>query len=73
MFDFIKKRDAQTQARKRMKKDLDEIFEFNNEEKQQHTLNHIVQLANNDLKEIGWVRLLMKEQYYTVMEVFEVI
>lgn len=58
MFDFIKKRDAQTQARKRMKKDLDEIFEFNNEEKQQHTLNHIVQLANNDLKEIGWVRLL---------------
>ena len=32
MFDFIKKRDAQTQARKRMKKDLDEIFEFNNEE-----------------------------------------
>ena len=33
MFDFIKKRDAQTQARKRMKKDLDEIFEFNNEEK----------------------------------------
>lgn len=58
MFDFIKKRDAQTQARKRMKKDLDEIFEFNNEEKQQHKLNHIVQLANNDLKEIGWVRLL---------------
>ncbi|MFU1822272.1 hypothetical protein ACM6QP_15675, partial [Enterococcus faecium] len=58
MFDFIKKRDAQTQARKRMKKDLDESFEFNNEEKQQQTLNHIVQLANNDLKEIGWVRLL---------------
>ena len=26
--------------------------------KKQHTLNHIVQLANNDLKEIGWVRLL---------------
>lgn len=57
MFDFIKKRDVQTQARKRMKKDLDEIFEFSNNEKQS-TLNHIVQLANNNLKEIGWVRLL---------------